>query len=94
MFHISRQTVRKALGFLEEQGVVRRVRGSGTYISYDRRENLERCNRIAVITTYVDSYIFPKIIQGIENVLLSGDIPCRFPLPTIPWSGRGVFWRT
>ena len=69
MFHISRQTVRKALGFLEEQGVVRRVRGSGTYISYDRRENLERCNRIAVITTYVDSYIFPKIIQGIENVL-------------------------
>ena len=69
MFRISRQTVRKALGFLEEQGVVRRVRGSGTYISYDRRENLERYNRIAVITTYVDSYIFPKIIQGIENVL-------------------------
>ena len=30
MFHISRQTVRKALGFLEGQGVGRRVRGRGT----------------------------------------------------------------
>ena len=69
MFQISRQTVRKAIGLLEEQGVVRRVRGSGTYISYDRRENLEQKNRIAVITTYVDGYIFPKTIQGIENVL-------------------------
>lgn len=69
MFHISRQTVRKAIGLLEEQGVVRRVRGSGTYISFDRRENLEQRNRIAVITTYVDSYIFPKTIQGVEKLL-------------------------
>ena len=31
--------------------------------------NLEGRNRIAVVTTYVDSYIFPKTIQGIERVL-------------------------
>lgn len=68
-FGISRQTVRKAIGLLEEQGTVRRVRGSGTYVSFDRRENLEQRNRIAVMTTYVDSYIFPKTIQGIEKVL-------------------------
>lgn len=68
-FGISRQTVRKAIGLLEEEGAVRRVRGSGTYVSFDRRENLEGRNRIAVVTTYVDSYIFPKTIQGIERVL-------------------------
>jgi len=68
-FGISRQTVRKAIGLLEEQGTVRRVRGSGTYVSFDRRENLERRNRIAVMTTYVESYIFPKTIQGIEKIL-------------------------
>lgn len=68
-FGVSRQTVRKAVGLLEEQGTVRRVRGSGTYVSFDRRENLEQRNRIAVVTTYVDSYIFPKTIQGIEKVL-------------------------
>ena len=68
-FHISRQTVRKAIGVLEEDGLVRRIKGSGTYLSYDRRENLEQKNSIAVVTTYVDSYIFPKTIQGIEKVL-------------------------
>lgn len=68
-FDISRQTVRTALGILEEQGVLRRVKGSGTYLNDHRRENLEQRNRIAVVTTYVDSYIFPKIIQGIEEVL-------------------------
>lgn len=68
-FSISRQTVRKAIGVLEEDGVVRRVKGSGTYLNYDRRENLEQRNSIAVVTTYVESYIFPKTIQGIEKVL-------------------------
>lgn len=68
-FGVSRQTVRRAIGILEEQGVVRSVRGSGTYVGSDKRENPGRKNRIAVLTTYVDSYIFPKTIQGIESVL-------------------------
>lgn len=68
-FGISRQTVRMAIGILEERGVLRRVKGSGTYLCDRRRESLERRNRIAVVTTYVDSYIFPKIIQGIEETL-------------------------
>ncbi len=68
-FGISRQTVRTAIGILEEQGVLRRVKGSGTYLNDRRRGNREERSRIAVITTYVDSYIFPKIIQGIEETL-------------------------
>lgn len=69
MFGISRQTVRHAIGILEEENRVSRVRGSGTYVSDSRTENLEKRNRIAVVTTYVESYIFPKTIQGIESVL-------------------------
>ena len=68
-FHISRQTVRKAIGTLEEDGLVQRIRGSGTYVSFDRRKNLEQRNSIAVVTTYVDSYIFPRILQGMQNTL-------------------------
>ena len=45
-FHISRQTVRKAIGTLEEDGLVQRIRGSGTYVSFDRRKNLDK-ERIA-----------------------------------------------
>ena len=36
-FHISRQTVRKAIGTLEEDGLVQRIRGSGTYVSFDQQ---------------------------------------------------------
>ena len=69
MFKISRQTVRHAIGIMEEDGKVVRLRGSGTYVSDPEAMKRERRNRIAVVTTYVDSYIFPKTIQGIEKIL-------------------------
>ena len=68
MFQLSRQTIRKALGILEEQGYLIRVRGSGTYLTNQATGTLGEKKRIALVTTYVDSYIFPKTIQGIENV--------------------------
>ncbi len=68
-FGISRQTVRRAIGVLEEQGVLFRVRGSGTYLRDHRPADIAKRSRIAVVTTYVDSYIFPKIIRGIEERL-------------------------
>lgn len=69
MFHVSRQTVRHAISVLVEQGVLISVRGSGTYINDKRRANLESRTRISVVTTYVDGYIFPRTIKGIENIL-------------------------
>lgn len=67
-FNISRQTARHAIGILVQEGILTAERGSGTYVTDERVRSGER-NRIAVITTYVDSYIFPKTIQGIENKL-------------------------
>ncbi len=66
-FGVSRQTVRKALSVLESEQVVRSVRGSGTYIEMERRRR-KRSMRIAVMTTYVDVYIFPLIVKEIERV--------------------------
>ena len=65
----SRQTVRHALSLLEEEGLLARRRGSGTYVKGFREMPPENRRRIAVISTYVDSYIFPRTIQGIENYL-------------------------
>lgn len=70
MFGVSRQTVRRALAVLEQEGILRSVRGSGTYINDNRQLNLAKRMRVSVVTTYVDGYIFPRMIQGIENVLL------------------------
>lgn len=69
MFKLSRQTVRHSVSVLEKEGILRKVQGSGTYVADNRLTNLENKTRIAVITTYVDSYIFPRTIQGIENYL-------------------------
>lgn len=73
-FGCSRQTVRHALEVLEQQGCINRFRGSGTYISSDKvlpKRNTagERYMTIGLVSTYMDNFIFPGIIRGIEDVL-------------------------
>jgi GntR family transcriptional regulator of arabinose operon len=68
MFHMSRQTVRHGISILEQENIVERKQGSGTFIKDAAGTKREKTGNIAVVTTYVDSYIFPNIIQGIENV--------------------------
>ncbi len=73
MFHMSRQTVRHAISILEQEKYLDRRRGSGTYIC-DRSEEkfyaeTHKTMNIAVVSTYVDGYIFPSIIKGIERVI-------------------------
>ncbi len=68
-FSVSRQTVRRALGILESQGCLRSRQGSGTFVTDAGAGRGNGVRRIAVVTTYVDNYIFPRIIQGIERVL-------------------------
>ncbi|MDD2971575.1 MAG: GntR family transcriptional regulator [Lachnospiraceae bacterium] len=71
MFHISRQTVRHAIDVLEQRSLLTRIQGSGTYISGTDScvAATEKTMNIAVVSTYVDSYIFPNIIKGIEKTL-------------------------
>lgn len=69
-FSISRQTVRHALGLLEQQGVLMRVRGSGTFVRKNApcgREPLSRT--VTIMTTYADGYIFPRILRVIVEKL-------------------------
>ena len=71
-FRVSRQTVRRAMEKIKKKGVVEGRRGSGTYVTVNtRRYAAGKEIRIAVMLTYVDTYIFPSIIKGIESVLSS-----------------------
>ena len=69
MFDLSRQTVRHAIGILEAEGLVERIRGSGTYIGSRNGSVRKKTMNIAVISTYVDGYIFPPTLQGIVQTL-------------------------
>lgn len=67
-YQVSRQTVRKAIAMLENAGYVYAEHGRGTFCSELVRHTRTSKN-IAVITTYLSDYIFPRIIQGIDTVL-------------------------
>ena len=69
-FAVSRQTVRQALGKMKEAGLVSSLQGSGSFVS-EKACAMRRTCRIAVITTYISTYIFPSILRGIEDVATS-----------------------
>jgi len=66
-FGISRHTARAAIAILEQDGIVSRKQGSGTYVNHFTSG--ARRKKIGILLTYADDYIFPTIISGIEEVL-------------------------
>ena len=74
-FQVSRQTVRHAISVLEEEGIVERFRGSGTYISSKDQvtPKKEKTMQIAVMTTFVQEYIFSTIIRELEAEFSSAE---------------------
>ena len=67
-FDVSRQTIRQAISLLEDDGLVDRRRGSGTYVRHGPRRR-QGIVHVGVITTFITDYIFPSITQGMEAVL-------------------------
>lgn len=66
-FKVSRHTVRQALTYLVQEGWIYKERGKGSFFS--NKKNGEVKKNVAVLTTYISDYIFPKIISGIEEEL-------------------------
>ncbi|SFG19527.1 GntR family transcriptional regulator, arabinose operon transcriptional repressor [Lachnospiraceae bacterium C7] len=66
-YGISRQTVRKALKALADEGFVHAEHGKGTFVS-ELARHTKTSKNIAIVTTYLSDYIFPRVIQGIDRV--------------------------
>ena len=75
--NVSRQTVRQALMKLENDNIIKRVRGSGTYIGGMEIPRPSVTGSIGVISTYFSDYIFPHIITGIESVMNDAGCPIQ-----------------
>lgn len=67
-FGVSRQTVRQAMALLDDDGLVERRQGSGTFVRHGARRR-SGVVTVGVITTYITDYIFPSIVRGIESQL-------------------------
>jgi GntR family transcriptional regulator, arabinose operon transcriptional repressor len=68
-FSISRTTVRQAFADLEQEGIICRRRGQGTFFAGKGRGGDVRHFLIGV-TVSLTTYIYPDIIQGAEKVLV------------------------
>ncbi len=67
-FGYSRQTVRAALDEMEKDGLISRVRGSGTYVSYESEAYDGKKPHIGLIMSYYADYLFPQVYEGIASV--------------------------
>ena len=67
-FDVSRQTVRQAIALLEDDGLVDRRRGSGTYVRHGPRRR-QGMIQVGVVATFITDYIFPSLLQGVEGTL-------------------------
>lgn len=70
-FNVSRYTVRRAVGDLENEHYIYRIQGGGMFVQdWQRNWSADDTNKlIGVISTHIADYIFPPIISGIDNVL-------------------------
>ncbi len=69
MFDVSRHTVRRAIADLVNDGWLYKQQGKGTFVDNPEGEKAGVGKSVAVITTYMNDYIFPEIISGIEHRL-------------------------
>ncbi|MDC7235497.1 MAG: GntR family transcriptional regulator [Spirochaetales bacterium] len=66
---VSRNTVRKAILELEDEGIVSRKHGSGTFFVSHKKEDSANGGLIGLGNFYFMDYIYPEIIRGIEDTL-------------------------
>lgn len=70
-FNVSRYTIRRAIGDLENEHYVYRIQGGGMFVQdWQRDWTANDTNKIiGVISTHMADYIFPSIISGIDSVI-------------------------
>lgn len=66
-FNVSRHTIRKAFAELSNTGYIYKKQGMGTFSKYKQSESPKQV--IAVLSTFISSFVFPSIISGIEEIL-------------------------
>lgn len=71
-YDVSRYTVRRAIGDLENEHLVYRIQGGGMYVNdWQSVKAKEKTNNrmIGIVATHISDYIFPSIISGADQII-------------------------
>lgn len=71
-YGVSRYTIRRAMGELENEHYIYRIQGGGMFVEdWQAQRQQQPVNQkvVGVITTHLADYIFPSIISGIDRSL-------------------------
>lgn len=74
-YHVSRQTVRKSLSILEQEGLIAKRQGSGSHITGLHKDPSENEIHILIITD--EKYLYPVLLSDIKNTLLQYGFSCH-----------------
>lgn len=74
-YRVSRQTVRAALAVLEENREIRRIKGSGAYIT--GVSSLESRNVVGILIPDEQQYEYPALVNDIRTTLASEGFTCK-----------------
>ena len=66
-YRVSRQTIRQALDVVEKEGLIKRVQGSGSFITGLSTDS--SANIIGLLIFSEDEYIYPALIEDIRHTL-------------------------
>lgn len=69
-YHVSRQTVRQALALLQQERLVEKRHGSGTYLT-GLLEDPSR-NTVGILVPDTRAYLYPGLLADIHNTLSAG----------------------
>lgn len=74
IFQVSRQTVRQAMTILEAEGLIERRQGKGSFVKGPEEPGVgvpatELSHTVTIISTYIDGYIFPRILKAMIKEL-------------------------
>ena len=74
-YRVSRQTVRAALAVLEDEREIRRIKGSGAYIT--GLSSLENRNIVGILIPDEQQYEYPALINDIRVALAAEGFSCK-----------------
>lgn len=75
-YNVSRQTIRKALAVLEEDGLIRKSQGRGSVVQF--KEQGLHTKRVAVLFYDLDTSVFPIVMHRIDTVLYEHNYTASF----------------